>query len=47
MSQRRAANIRERRRMHNLNEGFDRLRTKVSDCEKSKLVSFEPKMRPT
>ena len=31
VSQRRAANIRERRRMHNLNEGFDRLRTKVSD----------------
>ena len=28
-SQRRAANIRERRRMFNLNEAFDRLRTKV------------------
>jgi hypothetical protein len=29
LSQRRAANIRERRRMFNLNEAFDRLRTKV------------------
>ena len=29
MAQRRAANIRERRRMFNLNEAFDRLRTKV------------------
>ena len=29
VSQRRAANIRERRRMFNLNEAFDRLRTKV------------------
>ncbi len=29
MNQRRAANIRERRRMFNLNEAFDRLRTKV------------------
>ena len=29
-SQRRAANIRERRRMFNLNESFDRLRSKVS-----------------
>ena len=28
-SQRRAANIRERRRMFNLNESFDRLRSKV------------------
>ena len=28
-SQRRAANIRERRRMFSLNEAFDRLRTKV------------------
>ena len=28
--QRRAANIRERRRMFNLNEAFDRLRTKVT-----------------
>ena len=29
-SQRRAANIRERRRMFNLNEAFDRLRSKVN-----------------
>lgn len=29
MAQRRAANIRERRRMFNLNEAFDRLRRKV------------------
>jgi len=28
-AQRRAANVRERRRMFNLNEAFDRLRTKV------------------
>ena len=31
--QRRAANIRERRRMFNLNEAFDRLRTKVRELE--------------
>ena len=31
MAQRRAANIRERRRMFNLNEAFDKLRRKVSD----------------
>lgn len=30
MAQRRAANIRERRRMFNLNEAFDKLRRKVS-----------------
>ena len=30
LAQRRAANIRERRRMFNLNEAFDRLRNKVS-----------------
>ena len=29
VAQRRAANIRERRRMFNLNEAFDRLRNKV------------------
>ena len=29
LAQRRAANIRERRRMFNLNEAFDRLRNKV------------------
>ena len=29
MAQRRAANIRERRRMFNLNEAFDKLRRKV------------------
>lgn len=31
MAQRRAANIRERRRMFNLNEAFDKLRRKVCD----------------
>lgn len=30
MAQRRAANIRERRRMFNLNEAFDKLRRKVT-----------------
>lgn len=30
VSQRRAANIRERRRMFNLNEAFDKLRRKVN-----------------
>lgn len=30
LAQRRAANIRERRRMFNLNEAFDKLRRKVS-----------------
>jgi hypothetical protein len=34
VAQRRAANIRERRRMFNLNEAFDKLRTKVS-CNKT------------
>lgn len=31
IAQRRAANIRERRRMFNLNEAFDKLRRKVSE----------------
>ena len=39
MAQRRAANIRERRRMFNLNEAFDRLRTKV---EKKESLSGSP-----
>lgn len=33
MAQRRAANIRERRRMFNLNEAFDKLRRKVSSSD--------------
>ena len=46
LSQRRAANIRERRRMFNLNEAFDRLRTKVGWLFRLKwdlcvCVSFE------
>lgn len=32
VAQRRAANIRERRRMFNLNEAFDKLRRKVNIC---------------
>lgn len=37
VAQRRAANIRERRRMFNLNEAFDKLRRKVHiDC----LIQF-------
>lgn len=32
VAQRRAANIRERRRMFNLNEAFDKLRRKVKKC---------------
>jgi len=38
-SQRRAANIRERRRMFNLNEAFDRLRTKVPTFAYEKRLS--------
>ncbi|XP_043521206.1 myogenic factor 6 isoform X2 [Frieseomelitta varia] len=37
VSQRRAANIRERRRMFNLNEAFDKLRRKVS-CKNNALI---------
>jgi len=41
--QRRAANIRERRRMFNLNEAFDRLRTKVPTFAYEKRLSrIEP-----
>ncbi|QQP49041.1 hypothetical protein FKW44_009554 [Caligus rogercresseyi] len=39
MAQRRAANIRERRRMYNLNEAFDRLRTKVPTFAYEKRLS--------
>ena len=38
-SQRRAANIRERRRMFNLNEAFDRLRSKVPTFAYEKRLS--------
>ncbi|XP_023328450.1 protein Fer3 [Eurytemora carolleeae] len=38
-AQRRAANIRERRRMFNLNEAFDRLRTKVPTFAYEKRLS--------
>ena len=38
-SQRRAANIRERRRMYNLNEAFDRLRSKVPTFAYEKRLS--------
>ncbi|CAG0879627.1 unnamed protein product [Darwinula stevensoni] len=39
MAQRRAANIRERRRMFNLNEAFDRLRRKVPTFAYEKRLS--------
>ena len=39
VSQRRAANIRERRRMFNLNEAFDRLRSKVPTFAYEKRLS--------
>ncbi|EDW14085.2 protein Fer3 [Drosophila mojavensis] len=39
MSQRRAANIRERRRMFNLNEAFDKLRPKVPTFAYEKRLS--------
>ena len=39
VQQRRAANIRERRRMFNLNEAFDRLRTKVPTFAYEKRLS--------
>ncbi|XP_040572990.1 uncharacterized protein [Lepeophtheirus salmonis] len=39
IAQRRAANIRERRRMYNLNEAFDRLRTKVPTFAYEKRLS--------
>ena len=39
VSQRRAANIRERRRMFNLNEAFDRLRTKV--CVLFQIIIYQ------
>lgn len=39
IAQRRAANIRERRRMFNLNEAFDKLRRKVYQNHKI-LVNF-------
>jgi hypothetical protein len=39
MAQRRAANIRERRRMFNLNEAFDKLRRKVPTFAYEKRLS--------
>lgn len=39
MAQRRAANIRERRRMYNLNEAFDKLRRKVPTFAYEKRLS--------
>merc|ERR550532_2067631 len=39
LAQRRAANIRERRRMFNLNEAFDRLRNKVPTFAYEKRLS--------
>lgn len=40
IAQRRAANIRERRRMFNLNEAFDKLRRKVTCFFFSSLKDF-------
>ena len=40
LAQRRAANIRERRRMFNLNEAFDRLRNKVHLVIHMQIGSF-------
>lgn len=39
LAQRRAANIRERRRMYNLNEAFDKLRRKVPTFAYEKRLS--------
>lgn len=38
IAQRRAANIRERRRMFNLNEAFDKLRRKVNQIASEKGI---------
>lgn len=41
VAQRRAANIRERRRMFNLNEAFDKLRRKVSSDERRLIAASD------
>lgn len=41
IAQRRAANIRERRRMFNLNEAFDKLRRKVTKLQYNILLCIK------